>query len=125
MAALASTATATPIDLEARKTLQPAVVNVVAVTGTDIRFQTKKDVFVEFGKLTHIKNLPITELRVKGVKVSQSGIPVPNVDNVVCQRYLNEFGTRTGGDRFTKKSPILIDTNEVQLGWLLCYVVRN
>ncbi|KAJ3550219.1 hypothetical protein NM208_g111 [Fusarium decemcellulare] len=123
---IATTATATPVDLEARNSLQPyPLVNLVAVTGTDLRFQKKKDVFVEFGKLTYIDHLSITELRVKDVFMGRSGVPKPKIDNVVCQRYLNEFGTVTGSDRFTKKKPALIDTNEIPFKWVLCYVVKN
>ncbi|KPM42376.1 hypothetical protein AK830_g4176 [Neonectria ditissima] len=122
---LASGATATPVDLEARKTLPPTAVNLLAITGTDIRFQTKTDVFVELNKLTHVENLSITELRVKGITVNQGGVQVPHIDNVVCQRYLNKFGTQVGSERFTKKAPALIDTNEVDFAWVMCYVVKN
>ncbi|KAF4464547.1 hypothetical protein FALBO_8611 [Fusarium albosuccineum] len=106
---IATKATATPADLEARNSLQPyPLVNLVA-----------------FGKLTYIDHLSITDLRVKDVFMGRSGVLKPKIDNVVYQRYLNEFGTVTGSDRFTKKKPALIDTNEIPFKWVLCYVVKN
>lgn len=118
--AMVATVTAAPA-----KNTAPAVVNLIAVTGTDIRTQKFTDVSVEFGKLTYVDHLSITELRIKDVSVSRSDIPKPNVDNVVCQRYLNEFGTVTGSDRFTKRKPALIDTNEIPFNRVLCYVIKN
>jgi hypothetical protein len=120
--ALATTATATNLDARGA---QPAVINLVAVTGTDIRYQTFTDVSVPFGKLTHVDNLSITEIRVKDVTITGKDIPKPNVDNVVCQRYQNEYGTVAGSERFTKKSPALVATNAVPFAYVLCYVIKN
>ncbi|KAH6874415.1 hypothetical protein B0T10DRAFT_610698 [Thelonectria olida] len=121
--ALATAATAAP--MEARKASGLAVVNLVAVTSTDIRYQTMRDISVEFGKLTYIENVEVTEIRVKDVTITGKDIPKPKVDNVVCQRYLNEHGTKAGSELFTKKTPALIATNAIPLNWLLCYVVKN
>ncbi|KAF4974550.1 hypothetical protein FZEAL_8574 [Fusarium zealandicum] len=127
-AILASSAMATPVDLEARKSIEPSpapTVNIIAVTGTDLRFQTRKEISIQIGKLTLVDNLSITELRVKSVSAGRNDIPVPKVDNVVCQRYVNEYGTVVGSALFTKAKPAFVTTNAIPLKWLMCYAVKN
>ncbi|KAF4974572.1 hypothetical protein FZEAL_8544 [Fusarium zealandicum] len=115
-AALATTAAALP---SAQKDGNVAFANVVATKGFS-KNQTKTPVKIPFGKLTHY-NLSIIDLQLKSVTVNVLGT-APSVDQVVCQMYKDEFATQPGSAKFTKANEALISINNVDFGWVLCYV---
>lgn len=128
-AALASTATASFLPPDAMEMLKRTMVpnhvsaKVVAVNGFG-KDQTKKNILVPLGRLTHVSRSQITELRVEGVDhVAEA--PKPADDNIVCQRYLNQYASKTGSERFTQKEPAHVSTNPVDFGWILCYVTND
>ncbi|KAI8673042.1 hypothetical protein LRP88_02433 [Fusarium phalaenopsidis] len=128
-AALASTATASFLPPDAMEMLKRTMVpnhvsaKVVAVNGFG-KDQTKHTILVPLGRLTHVSRTQITELRVEGVDhVAEA--PKPAEDNIVCQRYLNQYASKIGSERFTKKEPAHISTNPVDFGWILCYVTNE
>ncbi|KAH6871652.1 hypothetical protein B0T10DRAFT_522935 [Thelonectria olida] len=115
-AAIASTATALP----STRDYNAAVANVVALKGFG-NSQTKTDVKIPFGKLTHF-DLSITGLQLKSVTVNVPGTAAPDVNKITCQMYKDQYGIQPGSAEFTKAKEALISTNDVSFGWVLCYV---
>ncbi|KAK7419636.1 hypothetical protein QQX98_003227 [Neonectria punicea] len=116
-ATLASTATALPTERDANV----AVVNVIAVNKPISGSHSSTPVKIPFGKLTHF-DLSITGLQLKSVTVHAPGVTAPDVSEVTCQMYKDQYGVQPGSAAFTKAQEALISTNSVEFGWVLCYV---
>ncbi|KAH7123498.1 hypothetical protein B0J13DRAFT_566710 [Dactylonectria estremocensis] len=116
-AAFAATATALPTERDTGA----AVANVIAVNKPLDGTHSSTAVKIPFGKLTHV-DLPITNLMLKSVTVTASGVAAPDVSKVTCQMYKDKYGVQPGSAAFNKKHEAYISTNTVQFGWVLCYV---
>lgn len=77
---------------------------------------------VPLGVLTHQKNTGITKLEIARVYSTVKGVDAPEIDQITCQMYKDEYGTQPGSAEFTAKKDALISTNTVSLGWILCRV---
>ncbi|KAF7556741.1 hypothetical protein G7Z17_g1254 [Cylindrodendrum hubeiense] len=116
-AALASTAMALPSPKRAEGS---AVANLIAVNG----FGDDKDeapITVPFGTLTHY-DYQVTGLQLKSVTVDVPWGVVPDVSDITCQMYRDQYGVQPGSAKFTSSQDASLSTNPVEFGWVLCYV---
>ncbi|CAM1510933.1 Fc.00g084460.m01.CDS01 [Cosmosporella sp. VM-42] len=123
-ALLASTATALPT-VSARKaqnTSTPAYANVIAINHPISGESSQTPVKIPFGELTHFEDLPITGFQLDGITVTAKDLVVPDEDQVVCQRYRDQYGIMPGSALFNTTTEALVSTNSVDFGWVLCYV---
>lgn len=121
LAALAASVQAAPSDIEARATPHATVAIMTVNSPLDGEHSTSP-LNVPLGKLTHQKNIKITELEIARVYSNVPGIKTPELDQITCQMYKDKYGIQPGSAEFTAEKPALISTNSVSLGWVLCYV---
>ncbi|KAI1802438.1 hypothetical protein F4811DRAFT_529215 [Daldinia bambusicola] len=119
VAALASSASALP--------KQPAAarVNLIAINHPVSGAHSQQLVPVDIATLTHKDNLPITGFSIDSISVTvppAPGQPAITKDDIVCQRYQDQWGTQRGSAAFTSDKDALVSTNSVDFGYVLCYV---
>ncbi|KAF4981035.1 hypothetical protein FZEAL_3087 [Fusarium zealandicum] len=102
---LASTATSLPSAVPSAK--------VLLINRNDHKF-----IDVPFGKLTHV-DYQIMRLEFAGVTPDGQKV---DPTKVTCQMYKDQFGIESGSTDFSSKNAAYISTNNVDLGWILCYV---
>ncbi|GKU08683.1 unnamed protein product [Fusarium langsethiae] len=77
---------------------------------------------VPLGVLTHQDGVEVTELQIVSVYSTVKGVQAPEIDQIVCQMYKDQYGTLRGSAEFTAENEARISTNSVPLGWILCRV---
>jgi hypothetical protein len=77
---------------------------------------------VPLGVLTTNKGVEVTELEIARIYSSVEGVKPPKADQVTCQMYKDQWGTIPASKDFTAMKSVLISTNSVPLGWVLCRV---
>lgn len=94
-----------------------AYANLLVVNSVD---HSQQPVRIPLAQLTTL-DYDITKLELESLSVNVPDIPAPNVEDIVCQRYKDQYGVQFGSAEFTKGQPALIATNPVEFGWVLCY----
>ncbi|KAF4981742.1 hypothetical protein FZEAL_2544 [Fusarium zealandicum] len=121
IAALASTAAALPAENDPRAA-KSAEVKIMTYNKPMDGKHSKTPISVPLGKLTTVPNVQITEMSVAGIVSNVPGIKTPDLQEISCQRFNDEYGLQRGSARFALFNNALVSTNSVSLGWILCYV---
>ncbi|KAJ4252395.1 hypothetical protein NW762_010993 [Fusarium torreyae] len=76
---------------------------------------------VPLGVLTHAKR-QVTEIELVRAYSTVKGVEAPDVDDITCQMYKDKYGSVPGSKDFRARKGVIIATNPVEFGWLLCRV---
>lgn len=95
-----------------------AYANIMVYNSAD---HSQQPIQIPLGQLTNA-NYHVTKLSLISLSVHIPDIPSPDVKDVVCQRYKDQYGVQPGSAQFSYDNPALIATNPVDFGYVLCYV---